>query len=227
MVEIRQALGRVHVRLHARREVQLLLILGVRSQIEVGPVGDAFELFDADRIAVHQVDRRLGVVCQVGRRDVVLLEILAPQAAHVHPPVDTLLHPAPVPLLVLARAHEILDFHLLELAHPEDEVSRRDLVAEGLSNLRDPERQLAIGRVEHILEVHKDPLRRFGAQVRERLGIRHRSHLCTKHHVERSRLGEILRPAVRTGAVLQMVGAETSFAVAAVDHRIDKRFLVP
>ena len=51
---------------------------------------------------------------------------------------------APVvePLKVGARLAEELELHLLELAHAEDEVARRDLVAEGLADLADAERQL-------------------------------------------------------------------------------------
>jgi hypothetical protein len=47
-----------------------------------------------------------------------------------------------VPLLVGAGLDEELHLHLLELAGAEDEVARRDLVAERLADLPDPERDL-------------------------------------------------------------------------------------
>src|ERR1022692_1505088 len=47
-----------------------------------------------------------------------------------------------VPLLVGARLDEEFHLHLLELAGAEDEVSRRDLVAERLADLADAERDL-------------------------------------------------------------------------------------
>ena len=47
--------------------------------------------------------------------------------------------PVLVPLLVGARLAEELQLHLLELAGAEDEVARRDLVAEGLADLADAE----------------------------------------------------------------------------------------
>jgi hypothetical protein len=46
-----------------------------------------------------------------------------------------------------ARLDEELHLHLLELAGAEDEVARRDLVAERLADLRDAERRLLAARV--------------------------------------------------------------------------------
>ena len=63
-----------------------------------------------------------------------------------------------------SRRHEELDLHLLELARAEDEVARRDLVAERLADLRDPERRLLARELEHVLEVDEDALRGLGAQ---------------------------------------------------------------
>ena len=82
-------------------------------------------------------------------------------------PGDAIRDPALVPLFVRAGHDEELDLHLLELAHAKDEVLRRDLVAIRLADLRDAERQLAVRRVEHVLEVDEDALRRLGSQVRD------------------------------------------------------------
>lgn len=43
------------------------------------------------------------------------------------------------------------DLHLFELARPEDEVARRDLVTEGLAHLTDPERHLDTACRLHVL----------------------------------------------------------------------------
>ena len=69
------------------------------------------------------------------------------------------------PLLVGARLDEELDLHLLELAGAEDEVSRRDLVAEGLADLADAERRLLARGLQHVGEVGEDALGRLRAQV--------------------------------------------------------------
>src|SRR5207245_11654033 len=78
-----------------------------------------------------------------------------------HPGLDPVL----VPLLVAARLDEELHLHLLELARSEDEVARRDLVAERLADLADAERDLLARRLHHVLEVDEDSLCGLGAQV--------------------------------------------------------------
>ena len=53
---------------------------------------------------------------------------------------------------------EELDLHLLEFARSKRVVSRRDLVAETLPDLRNAKRDAHARTVEHILEVDKDSL---------------------------------------------------------------------
>ena len=132
-----------------------------------------------------------------------------------------------MPRFVLARRDEVLDLHLLELAHAEDEVARRDLVAERLADLRDAERQLAIGRVEHVLEVDEDALRRLGPQVGERLRIGDRADLRLEHHVERPRLGQVAVEPQFGAHVVRRAGRRASASCScAVDHRVDEGLLV-
>ena len=57
------------------------------------------------------------------------------------------------PLEVGARLAEELQFHLLKLAGTEGEVAGRDLVAEGLADLTNAERNLLAGGALDILEV--------------------------------------------------------------------------
>src|SRR5437867_4307946 len=63
------------------------------------------------------------------------------------------------------RIHEKLHFHLLELASSKDEISRRDLVAKCLADLRDPERDLLTRRLLDVEKVDVDPLRSFRTQI--------------------------------------------------------------
>src|SRR6185369_5332439 len=91
--------------------------------------------------------------------------------------------------------------HLLKLARAEDEVSRRDLVAKRLANLRDAERNLATHRGLHVQKIDKDSLRRFRTQIRERCGIVFRrggAERRAKHHVEVTLVGKVRRTAVST-----------------------------
>ena len=78
-------------------------------------------------------------------------------------PVEPLLDPVRVPLRRLGGMDEELHLHLLELAHAEKEVAGRDLVAEALADLRDPERRLHAHRRDDVLEVDEDALRGFRA----------------------------------------------------------------
>src|SRR4029450_13949838 len=87
-----------------------------------------------------------------------------------------LLDPGVEPALVGARLDEELELHLLELAGPEDEVPRGDLVAERLADLGDPERDLLAADLLDDREVDKDPLGRLGPQPYHRRGGLDRPH---------------------------------------------------
>ena len=69
------------------------------------------------------------------------------------------------PFEVGAGLAEELQLHLLELAHAEDEVAGRDLVAEGFADLPYAEGHTLSGGALHVLEVDKDALRRLGAEI--------------------------------------------------------------
>src|SRR3989442_8980098 len=80
--------------------------------------------------------------------------LMKPQLLLAQPQADQPLHalvpPEFEPLPVAPRLHEELHLHLLELARPEREVAGRDLVAERLADLRDAERDLLAGGLEHV-----------------------------------------------------------------------------
>src|SRR2546428_13869801 len=63
---------------------------------------------------------------------------------------------------------EVLHLHLLELSRAEDEVAGCDLVAEGLADLRDPEGDAAMQRVDDGVEIDVDALRRLRTQPHHR-----------------------------------------------------------
>src|SRR5690606_16595723 len=112
-------------------------------------VGDAFELapLTAGEVeAVLDVDRALGVVGELLLRVLVEAQVVLGDA-EVGVPLEALVDPVLVPLLVGAGLDEELHLHLLELAGPEDEVARRDLVAERLADLADAERDLLARRL--------------------------------------------------------------------------------
>ena len=159
-------------------------------QVEIAAVVDPLELLPAEREAVLDVDRLLGVMGELVRR---VLAQAEPRRRHA-----VALVPGPPPRQPVLegggrlglRAHEVLHLHLLELAHPEDEVARADLVAERLADLGDPERQLLARRLEDVLEVDVRALGRLRPQVDDRGVLLDRPHERLEHEVEAARRGE-------------------------------------
>src|SRR5207248_4989812 len=142
-------------------------VFRVPRQVVVTAVRDALELRPADRIEVLDVARRARVVRALILAVLARTEVVATDAV-AHVPAEPLVEPVAVPLVGLGGRDEVRHLHLLELAHAEEEVAGRDLVAKRLSDLGDAERRLAARDLQHVLEVDEDPLRRLGAQVRAR-----------------------------------------------------------
>src|SRR5204863_2174772 len=138
-------------------------------------------------------------------------------------------------LLVRARLDEELHLHLLELARAEDEVPRRDLVAERLADLRDAERHFLAARLLHVEEVHEDSLRRLRPQIDDGRRLLEGTHEGLEHQIELPRLGElagrvltrVLRRLLRALRILELVGPEAALARATVDERIHEAGDVP
>ena len=199
----------------------------MRGEVEVAAVRDALELRPADREEVLDVARPARVV-----RELVGVVRADPQVALADPvaavPGVALVDPVAVPLVGLGRRHEELHLHLLELERAEDEVARRDLVAERLADLGDAERRLAARDLGDVLEVDEDALRRLGAEVDRDARLLHRADARLEHEVEVARLGQVAvgrlaGPLARPLAalrVLEVVGAEALLAELAVDERV-------
>ena len=98
--------------------------------------------------------------------------------------------PAFEPALGFARAAEKLHLHLLELASPEDELTRRDLIAERLADLGDTEWQFEPVGPADVLIVDEDALGGLWAQIDHVLIGLDRAHVRAEHQVELLGLGE-------------------------------------
>ena len=215
--------------------------LRVVAQVEVAPVVDALELLPAEREAVLHVDRLLGVVGQLVRRVLAEAETggidavgLVPGLALRQPLLERLRR-------ALLRPHEVLHLHLLELAHPEHEVAGRDLVAEGLADLRDAERDLLARALLDVLEVDVRALGGLGAEVDDGALVLHRAHVAGEHQVEAARRRERLAVVgtdeaearghglvaeIRLGEILgsgQLVEAVAAVAFGALDQGVAER----
>ena len=218
----------------------------MRREVEIGPVGDTFELGPLaarETEPVLDVDGPLGVVRQLLLRMLEEAQIVLVDA-EIDVPVPALLHPVLVPFLIRARRDEELHLHLLELTGTEDEVARRDLVAEALAGLPDAERRLLARGVHHVQIVDEDALRGLGAKEVLGAGVLHRADHRAQHAVEVAGFGELpTGAAVRADdvgqtmlggvAVLllvgldQLVGAPAFVALLALGQRIDEGLRVP
>ena len=180
-------------------EVAHLLALsaggGVGLEVEVGAMGDAFELAVSGRskgkavLDVAGTGADLGVVGELVAVMLAQNEIVASEA-DLLPPGESPIAPPLVPLVGGVGSDEELDLHLLEFAAAEGEIARRDFVAEGLADLRDAERNAHARGIADIPEVGEDALRGFGAQIRERVLVADRTTVGLEHEVEHARLGE-------------------------------------
>src|SRR6185436_6626812 len=105
----------------------------------------------------------------------------------------------------------------------------RDLVAECLADLSDPEGHLLARRLLHVQEVHVDPLRRLGPEIYDGRAVFDRAHERLEHQVEEAWLAQ--RPLHAAGRALRIrrsrcaldlgiVGAKALLAVLAIDERV-------
>src|SRR6185312_624873 len=146
-------------------------------------------------------------------------------------PREALLLPVLEPGHVRAGLDEELHLHLLELARPEDEVPRRDLVAERLSDLGDAERNLLSRGLLDVDEVDVDALRGLGPQIHDGCRVLDRAHERLEHQIELARGTERAFHAAgralglgcaRRAFDLRIVGTKAFLAIAAVDERVNE-----
>ncbi|CAN4006139.1 SAM-dependent DNA methyltransferase, partial [Dysosmobacter welbionis] len=119
----------------------VLLMLG---QVVVGPVRHTPQFPPAEGEQILKVRSGLGVETQllglvIPQPQILLLDVQALQ------PVVAVRPPILEPLQIRVRLTEELQLHLLELPDAENEVTRGDLVAEGLADLAHAEGQLPAG----------------------------------------------------------------------------------
>ena len=172
------------------------LTFHVTSQVEVASMSDTFQFAV---LAVVEKRKRVFNIRRAGRVVTQFVWIMLSQnepfvrQPHRFVPGHTTIAPVLVPALRRVGVAEEFDFHLLELSRTEREVSRRDLVAEALTDLRDAERNLHATAVADIFEVHKNPLSRFRSQERSIFFRAKRSDDRLEHQVEFTRLGQRAR----------------------------------
>ena len=164
--------------------------VGVLREIVAAAGGDAPELLHAKRIFEHDVHRAAGVKREFLLRMRVAREVRVGQADALQPrfaPSDPLfVDLGPIGVFV----DEIFHLHLFKFARAENEVARRDLVAERLADLRNTERQFHATGIDDVFEINKHALRRLRPQISDGRTIGHGADVRLEHHVKRARSGE-------------------------------------
>ncbi len=111
-------------------------------QVIITPIMDTFKLLETEWETVLDIPGRLGVKNEI-------LMLMPTQIFRLKTEIKVILKTLRAPFLINRRrrfrSHEILHFHLFEFTLPEDELSRRDLIAERLADLCDAERHLDPG----------------------------------------------------------------------------------
>ena len=85
-----------------------------------------------------------------------------------------------------------MHFHLLELAHAEDELASNDFVAECFTDLGDAEGDAHAAGLLHVEVVDEDTLGSFGAEVHGHGTVGGGAHFGFEHEVELAHFGPVL-----------------------------------
>ena len=143
--------------------------------------------------AVFDIARARAFFGVVGEFVLVVLtqrQVLARQTNRL-PPAKTGVAPVLIPFGRFTGMNEELEFHLLELTRPERKIARRDLVAEGFADLRNPKRHAHPIAIQHIPELGKNSLGRLRAQIGDRRRVFDRAGCGLEHQIERPRLSNL------------------------------------
>ena len=176
-------------------------MLDVLGEVVVGSVGNAPKFAPAEREEVLEVGGCLGIEGKllglvVAKTEVFFFYVKAEK------PIVAIASPILEPLKVGVGLAEELKLHLLKLANTEDEVTGRDLVAEGLTNLANTEGKLAACSSLNSLEVYEYTLCGFGTEVNFAARILGNTLMSLEHKVKLTDIGKIGLAAAGTGYVI-------------------------
>ena len=200
-------------------------MLLMRFQVVIRAVGNAPQLTPAEREQIFNIAGALRIERQLFRRMLAEAQTFSIQP-QIGQPVHAEVFPVFVPLQILARLAEEFHFHLLEFPGPENEVARRDLVAEALADLTDAKRQLAAHGALNVLEVDEHALGRFWTQVNRALCVFQNSLERFKHQVKLTDIGKVMTAAVRAGDVVFLDEIHHLFVAPALRHNLAFRRLL-
>ena len=173
----------------------------VLCQVIVGPVRNSPQLSPAKWEQELQVSGRLAVKGELLLLMIPCTHLLILDAQGLQP-VDAVLLPISKPFQIRIGLAEELQLHLFKLPCTEGKVTRRDLVAEGLSDLGNTKGNLFPGGSLNILKVYKNTLGRLRTKVNRVLSILGHALECLKHQVKLADLGKVMGTAAWTADIV-------------------------
>ena len=132
------------------------------GQVEICTAVNTLYFLETER---HQELNVCSSISVVGQFVVVVITVMVITEAQRLVPFQASSLPTLEPVKLCTRLHKELHFHLLELAHTEDELAGYNFVTESLTNLGDTERNLHATGFLYIKVIYEDTLCRFRAKV--------------------------------------------------------------
>ena len=94
--------------------------------------------------------------------------------------------------------YEELHFHLFELTHTEDKLTRYDFITECLTDLSDTERYFHTAGLLHVQVIYENTLSGFRTKINFHCAVCRRTHFGREHQIELTYLGPVLCAGDRT-----------------------------
>ena len=194
--------------------------LRMTAQVIVGSVRNAPEFAPAEGEQEFNVGGRLGVegklfLLMVSDAHLIFLHAKGLQ------PVNAELFPVGKPFQVRIRLTEKFQLHLFKFTGTEGEVTGRDFVTEGFSDLADAEGNLLAGSTLHVLEVDKNALCGFRTQIHGVFRIFGHALEGLEHQIELTNLREVVLSAGRAGNVMFVDEIHHLFLAPAVHGAVE------
>ncbi len=161
-------------------------------KVEIGTRVDTLYLLETERHLELDVGSGIGIMSELLMVVVTILFIAQPQRLV---PFQAGLLPFLEPFKFRSGTHEELHFHLLELTHTENKLTRHNLVAESLADLGDTEGDAHAAGFLHVEVVDKYTLCRFGTEIYIHRTVSSRTHLGFEHKVELAHISPVLGAA--------------------------------
>ena len=131
-------------------------------QVKITPGVNSFHLLKSDGKLVFNITGSFGIM---GQFHMIMETVFFFWYTQVKMPLHSLGFPVFVPFVFSAGAYKKLHLHLLKFAHPENKLSRNNLITKCFSYLGNSERNLHPSGFLNVQEVYKDSLGGLWSQV--------------------------------------------------------------